>query len=97
MEFNISQFVRRRTMALVCLLSFVFPVFAQEPFGSSKINDGGNDITDSVPSAFQDKLMLDAYSPEFSAPLPESRFTNSTFSRMMSSVQPPKPSFMLTV
>lgn len=93
MEFNISQFVRRRTMALVCLLSFVFPIFAQEPFGSSKINDGGNDITDSVPSAFQDKLMYDAYSPEFSAPLPESRFTNSTFSRMMSSVQPPKPKF----
>lgn len=93
MEFNISQFVRRRTMALVCLLSFVFPVFAQEPFGSSKINDGGNDITDSVPSAFQDKLMHDAYSPEFSVPLPESRFTNSKFSRMMSSVQPPKPKF----
>ena len=37
--------------------------------------------------------MYDAYSPEFSAPLPESRFTNSTFSRMMSSVQPPKPKF----
>ncbi|WP_298935359.1 hypothetical protein [uncultured Prevotella sp.] len=79
-------------MAVVSLSLFAVAAFAQEPFGSSHINDDDSH-TDSVPSAFQDKLMNEAYTPEFSVPMPESRFTRSTFSRMMSSVQPPKPKF----
>lgn len=92
MLFSFSLFIRRRAMAVVSLSLFAVAAFAQEPFGSSHINDDDSH-TDSVPSAFQDKLMNEAYTPEFSVPMPESRFTRSTFSRMMSSVQPPKPKF----
>ncbi len=92
MLFSFSLFIRRRAMAVVCLSFFAVAVSAQEPFGSSHINDDDSH-TDSVPSAFQDKLMNEAYTPEFSVPMPESRFTRSTFNRMMSSVQPPKPKF----
>lgn len=92
MLFSFSLFIRRRAMAVVSLSLFAVAAFAQEPSGSSHINDDDSH-TDSVPSAFQDKLMNEAYTPEFSVPMPESRFTRSTFSRMMSSVQPPKPKF----
>lgn len=92
MLFSFSLFIRRRAMAVVSLSLFAVAASAQEPFGSSHINDDDSH-TDSVPSVFQDKLMNEAYTPEFSAPMPESRFTHSTFSRMMSSVQPPKPKF----
>lgn len=92
MLFSFSLFIRRRAMAVVSLSLFAVAAFAQEPFGSSHINDDDSH-TDSVPLAFQDKLMNEAYTPEFSVPMPESRFTRSTFSRMMSSVQPPKPKF----
>lgn len=92
MLFSFSLFIRRRAMAVVSLSFFAVAASAQEPFGSSHINDDDSH-TDSVPSAFQDKLMNEAYTPEFSVPMPESRFTRSTFSRMMSSVQPPKPKF----
>lgn len=92
MLFSFSLFIRRRAMAVVSLSLLVVAVSAQEPFGSSHIDDDDSH-TDSVPSAFQNKLMNEAYTPEFSAPMPESRFTHSTFSRMMSSVQPPKPKF----
>lgn len=92
MLFSFSLFIRRRAMAVVSLSLFAVAASAQEPFGSSHINDDDSH-TDSVPSAFQDKLMNEAYTPEFSVPMPESRFTHSTFSRMMSSVQPPKPKF----
>lgn len=92
MLFSFSLFIRRRAMAVVSLSLLAVAASAQEPFGSSHINDDDSH-TDSVPSAFQDKLMNEAYTPEFSVPMPESRFTRSTFSRMMSSVQPPKPKF----
>lgn len=92
MLFSFSLFIRRRAMAVVSLSLFAVAAFAQEPFGSSHINDDDSH-TDSVPSAFQDKLMNEAYTPEFSVPMPESRFTRSTFSMVMSSVQPPKPKF----
>lgn len=92
MLFSFSLFIRRRAMAVVSLSLLAVAVSAQEPFGNSHINDDDSH-TDSVPSAFQDKLMNEAYTPEFSVPMPESRFTRSTFSRMMSSVQPPKPKF----
>lgn len=92
MLFSFSLFIRRRAMAVVSLSLLVVAVSAQEPFGSSHIDDDDSH-TDSVPSAFQDKLMNEAYTPEFSVSMPESRFTRSTFSRMMSSVQPPKPKF----
>lgn len=92
MLFSFSLFIRRRAMAVVSLSLLVVAVSAQEPFGSSHINDDDSH-TDSVPSAFQNKLMNEAYTPEFSVSMPESRFTRSTFSRMMSSVQPPKPKF----
>ena len=92
MLFSFSLFIRRRAMAVVSLSLFAVAAFAQEPFGSSHINDDDSH-TDSVPSAFQDKLMNEAYTPELLVPMPESRFTRSTFSRMMSSVQPPKPKF----
>lgn len=92
MLFSFSLFIRRRAMAVVSLSLLAVAASAQEPFGSSHINDDDSH-TDSVPSAFQDKLMNEAYTPEFSVPMPESRFTRSTFSRMMSSVQPPKAKF----
>lgn len=92
MLFSFSLFIRRRAMAVVSLSLLAVAASAQEPFGSSHINDDDSH-TDSVPSAFQDKLMHESYTPEFSLPMPESRFTHSTFSRMMSSVQPPKPKF----
>ena len=92
MLFSFSLFIRRRAMAVVSLSLLAVAASAQEPFGSSHINDDYSH-TDSVPSAFQDKLMNEAYTPEFSVPMPESRFTRSTFSRMMLSVQPPKPKF----
>ncbi len=92
MLFSFSLFIRRRAMAVVSLSLLAVAASAQEPFGSSHINDDDSH-TDSVPSAFQNKLMNEAYTPEFSVPMPESRFTRSTFSRMMSSVQPPKPKF----
>ncbi|CCY84321.1 putative uncharacterized protein [Prevotella sp. CAG:1185] len=92
MLFSFSLFIRRRAMAVVSLSLLAVAASAQEPFGSSHINDDDSH-TDSVPSAFQDKLMNEAYTPEFSVPMPESRFTRSTFSRMMLSVQPPKPKF----
>lgn len=92
MLFSFSLFIRRRAMAVVSLSLLAVAASAQEPFGNSHINDDDSH-TDSVPSAFQDKLMHESYTPEFSAPMPESRFTHSTFSRMMSSVQPPKPKF----
>lgn len=92
MLFSFSLFIRRRAMAVVSLSLLAVAVSAQEPFGNSHINDDDSH-TDSVPSAFQDKLMHESYTPEFSLPMPESRFTHSTFSRMMSSVQPPKPKF----
>ena len=92
MLFSFSLFIRRRAMAVVSLSLLVVAVSAQEPFGSSHIDDDDSH-TDSVPSAFQNKLMNEAYTPEFSVSMPESRFTRSTFSRMMSSVQPPKPKF----
>lgn len=92
MLFSFSLFIRRRAMAVVSLSLLAVAVSAQEPFGNSHINDDDSH-TDSVPSAFLDKLMHESYTPEFSLPMPESRFTHSTFSRMMSSVQPPKPKF----
>lgn len=92
MLFSFSLFIRRRAMAVVSLSLLVVAVSAQEPFGSSHIDDDDSH-TDSVPSAFQNKLMNEAYTPEFSVSMPESRFTRSTFGRMMSSVQPPKPKF----
>lgn len=92
MLFSFSLFIRRRAMAVVSLSLLVVAVSAQEPFGSSHIDDDDSH-TDSVPSAFQNKLMNEAYTPEFSVSMPESRFTRSTFSRMMLSVQPPKPKF----
>ena len=92
MLFSFSLFIRRRAMAVVSLSLLVVAVSAQEPFGSSHIDDDDSH-TDSVPSAFQNKLMNEAYTPEYSVSMPESRFTRSTFSRMMSSVQPPKPKF----
>lgn len=92
MLFSFSLFIRRRAMVVVSLSLLAVAVSAQEPFGNSHINDDDSH-TDSVPSAFQDKLMNDAYTPEFSVSMPESRFTRSTFGRMMSSVQPPKPKF----
>ena len=92
MLFSFSLFIGRRAMAVVSLSLLAVAVSAQEPFGSSHIDDDDSH-TDSVPSAFQDKLMHESYTPEFSAPMPESRFTHSTFSRMMLSVQPPKPKF----
>lgn len=92
MLFSFSLFIRRRAMAVVSLSLLAVAASAQEPFGSSHINDDDSH-TDSVPSAFQNKLMNEAYTPEFSVPMPESRFTRSTFSRMMSSVHPPKPKF----
>lgn len=92
MLFSFSLFIRRRAMAVVSLSLLVVAVSAQEPFGSSHIDDDDSH-TDSVPSAFQNKLMNEAYTPEFSVSMPESRFTRSTFGRMVSSVQPPKPKF----
>lgn len=92
MLFSFSLFIHRRAMAVVSLSLFAVAASAQEPFGSSHIDDDDSH-TDSVPSAFQNKLMNEAYTPEFSVSMPESRFTRSTFSRMMSSVQPPKPKF----
>lgn len=92
MLFSFSLFIGRRAMAVVSLSLLAVAVSAQEPFGSSHIDDDDSH-TDSVPSAFQDKLMHESYTPEFSLPMPESRFAHSTFSRMMSSVQPPKPKF----
>lgn len=92
MLFSFSLFIRRRAMAVVSLSLLAVAASAQEPFGSSHINDDDSH-TDSVPSAFQNKLMNEAYTPEFSVSMPESRFTRSTFGRMVSSVQPPKPKF----
>lgn len=92
MLFSFSLFIGRRAMVVVSLSLLAVTVSAQEPFGSSHIDDDDSHA-DSVPSAFQDKLMNEAYTPELSVPMPESRFTRSTFSRMMSSVQPPKPKF----
>lgn len=92
MAFDVCLSVRRMALTVAAIFLLAVEVFAQEPLGRSEVGIG-DDIPNSVPSAFQDKLMHEAYTPEFSVPLPESRFTHGTFSRMMSSVQPPKPKF----
>lgn len=73
MDFRVCHLVYGRFAVFAAMFLLAVSVCAQEPVGKSELATDVGRI-DSMPSAFQDKLIHETYSPEFSVPLPENRF-----------------------